>query len=48
VLRLIHTETDRRNCALLRLAYAAGLRISEVCGLFWRDLAAREDAGQLT
>jgi integrase/recombinase XerD len=48
VLRLIHTETDRRNSALLRLAYAAGLRIAELCGLCWRDLAARHDAGQLT
>jgi integrase/recombinase XerD len=48
VLRLIHTETDPRNATLLRLVYAAGLRISEVCGLCWRDLAARDDAGQLT
>jgi integrase/recombinase XerD len=48
VLRLIHTEPDRRNATLLRLAYAAGLRISEVVGLCWRDLAARDDAGQLT
>jgi integrase/recombinase XerD len=28
VLRLIHTEPDRRNATLLRLVYAAGLRIS--------------------
>jgi integrase/recombinase XerD len=48
VLRLLHTEPDRRNATLLRLAYAAGLRISEVAGLRWRDLAARDDAGQVT
>jgi integrase/recombinase XerD len=48
VLRLIHTEAIPRNAALLRLAYAAGLRISELCGLCWRDLAARDDAGQVT
>jgi integrase/recombinase XerD len=48
LLRLIHPETNRRNATLLRLAYAAGLRISEVVGLCWRDLTARDDAGQLT
>lgn len=48
VLRLIHTEANPRNAALLRLGYAAGLRISELCGLRWRDLAARDDAGQVT
>jgi integrase/recombinase XerD len=48
VLRLIHTEADPRNAALLRLTYAAGLRISEAVGLCWRDLVARDDAGQVT
>jgi len=48
MLRLIHTEANPRNAALLRLGYAAGLRISEVAGLRWRDLAARDDAGQVT
>jgi integrase/recombinase XerD len=48
VLRLIHTEANPRNAALLRLGYAAGLRISELTGLRWRDLAARDDAGQVT
>jgi len=48
MLRLIHTEANPRNAALLRLGYAAGLRISELCGLRWRDLAARDDAGQVT
>lgn len=38
----------QRNAALLRLLYGAGLRISEACGLRWRDLTERDDAGQLT
>lgn len=37
----------KRDAALLRLLYYAGLRISEACGLCWRDLVARDDAGQI-
>lgn len=46
--RLLALEANLRNHALLRLLYIAGLRISEVCGLRWRDMAARDDAGQIT
>jgi len=46
--RMLALETDPRNAAMLRLLYCAGLRISEVCGLAWRDMQAREDAGQAT
>jgi integrase/recombinase XerD len=33
---------------MLRALYLAGLRASELCGLEWRHLAAREDGGQLS
>lgn len=46
--RLLDREPDPRNAAMLGLLYAAGLRISELCGLAWRDLQPRGDAGQLT
>ncbi|MGH2457292.1 MAG: tyrosine-type recombinase/integrase [Chloroflexota bacterium] len=45
---MIFLETDPRNRILLRLVYAAGLRVSEACGLRWRDVQARGDAGQVT
>ena len=48
-LLLIRMEPNVRNRALLTLTYGGGLRISEVCGLRWRDLAARDGgAGQAT
>jgi integrase/recombinase XerD len=49
VVRMLALEPNRRNRALLTLLYGAGLRISEPCGLKWRDLAEREGgAGQVT
>ncbi|MEW6031539.1 MAG: tyrosine-type recombinase/integrase [Bacillota bacterium] len=48
VQRLIALEKSQRNRALLRLLYAAGLRVSEACGLRWRDAQPRDDAGQVT
>jgi site-specific recombinase XerD len=46
--RMIALETNKRNRAILRLLYAAGLRVSELCGLAWRDTQARSNAGQIT
>jgi len=48
VLHLLALERNARNKALLKLLYLGGLRISELCGLRGRDLAARDDAGQVT
>jgi len=47
-LLMIHLEPNARNRALLTLLYGAGLRISEVTGLRWRDVAERDGAGQVT
>jgi integrase/recombinase XerD len=46
--RLMAIESTPRNQVLLRLLYAGGLRVSEICGLKWRDLQEREGAGQIT
>jgi integrase/recombinase XerD len=43
--RMLGLEKRPRNAALLRLLYSAGLRISEACGLRWRDLTERGGGG---
>jgi integrase/recombinase XerD len=48
VQHLLFVEKQPRNAAMLRLIYGAGLRISEACELRWRDVVARDEAGQLT
>ena len=45
---LLAREPGRRNRVLLRLLYRAGLRVSEIAGLCWRDAHARDDGGQVT
>lgn len=47
-LLMIRQEPGLRNRGLLTVLYGGGLRISEVCGLRWRDLAVRDEAGQAT
>ena len=46
--RMLAAESKPRDRVLLRLLYAAGLRVSEACRLLWRNLRASGDAGQLT
>lgn len=46
--RLIGMEDHPRNRTILRLLYVSGVRVSELCGLRWRDLAQRAEGGQIT
>lgn len=47
--RIISLEPDTRNAALLRLLYATGGRVSELCALQWHDVVWRDgEACQVT
>lgn len=48
VQRIIALEPEGRNRVMLRLMYVAGLRVSEVTELRWRDVQARRQGGQVT
>ena len=43
VVRMLALEPNRRHQVLLRLLYIAGLRVSEIAVLTWRDLQPRTD-----
>ena len=43
VLRMIDRTENSRDRALLKLLYCAGLRVSELCGMTWRDVSQSDD-----
>jgi integrase/recombinase XerD len=48
VITMLAKESNPRNHAILRLLYASGVRVSELCELCWKDVQARGDTGQIT
>jgi integrase/recombinase XerD len=48
VAAMIASETNERNFLILRLLYLAGLRVSELCQLCWKDTVPRGETGQIT
>jgi integrase/recombinase XerD len=48
VQRMLGLEPNERNRAILMLLYASGVRVSELCGLCWRDIQANGGGVQIT
>ena len=48
VQRMIALEKNTRNRVILTLLYASGIRVSELCALYWRDTRPNTEAGQIT
>jgi integrase/recombinase XerD len=46
--RMLSLEPGERNRAILTLLYASGVRVSELCGLRWRDVQSNGDSAQVT
>jgi integrase/recombinase XerD len=46
--RMLSLEPNERNRAILTLLYASGVRVSELCGLCWRDVQESGDSAQIT
>lgn len=48
VMKMVTLTAKLRDRLIVRLLYSSGARISEVCGLTWRDLQPNGDTGQVT
>jgi site-specific recombinase XerD len=48
VARLIDAAPCGRDQVLLKVLYASGARVSEICDLKWRDAISRQEGGQIT
>lgn len=48
VQRLLELERHPRNGTILRVLYITGVRVSELCGICWKDLVERNEGGQVT
>ena len=48
VVKLIEAASPGRNRLLLKLLYASGVRVSEICALKWCDAMPRQEGGQIT
>ena len=46
--RILSPDPNERNRALLLLLYVSGVRVSELCGLSWRDAHANGDGAQIS
>jgi len=47
VQKIIILETHPRNYLLIKLLYCTAIRVSECCGLKWKDLTPRKKGGQM-
>lgn len=48
IAKLIDAAPEGRNRLILKLLYVSGVRVSELCGLKWRDAVERQEGGQIT
>jgi integrase/recombinase XerD len=48
VQKMIALTTNRRDHVMLRVMYGSGVRVSEICGLKWRNLQENTGSGQIT